>query len=181
VDRYHRARVALHWIIAAAALCQLALGWWMIGIPKTPPGLRAGWFNVHKSIGLTIGMAMLLRAWLWWRFPAPPLPASMPRWQAIAARANHALLYACLIVMPLSGYLGSSFTKYPIMYFGFALPHWGWDAPLLKEICSTVHFTTVCTLMALLALHIAAALKHAFVDRDAILRRMWFWTQGERS
>jgi cytochrome b561 len=99
----------------------------------------------------------------------------MPRWQRIAAAASHHLLYVCMIVQPLSGYLGSSFTKYPIIYFGTKLPHWGWDAPALKEICSTVHLTSATILIALVALHIAAALKHRFVDRDRVFQRMWRW------
>ena len=181
MDRYHPARIALHWIIAAAVLGQLALGWWMLDIPKTPPGLRADWFNVHKSIGLTIGAAMVLRVWLWWRFPSPPLPASIPRWQAVVARSTHVLLYVCLLVLPISGYLGSSFSKYPVKYFGFTLPQWGWDAPLLKELFSAGHYLTVWTLIVALALHVVAALKHAFIDRDTIVRRIWFSTRGDKS
>ena len=63
-DRYDKAAIALHWAIAALALAQIALGWWMIEIPKDPPGVRASWFNLHKSIGMTIGLLMLARlAW----------------------------------------------------------------------------------------------------------------------
>ena len=171
--RYDGVAIGLHWIIALLALAQLALGWWMIDLPKSPPGLRAGWFNLHKSIGLTTGLLMLVR--LGWRFSHRPplLPASLPRWQAQAAQANHLLLYACLIALPLSGYLGSSFTRYPIKYFGVTLPHWGWDVPVLKEICSGVHFGAVCVLLAVLALHVAAALKHLLVERDGVFDRMW--------
>jgi len=64
----------MHWILAIALFAQLALGWWMLELPKSPPGLRAGWFNVHKSIGMTIGLLMLAR--LGWRLShvAPALP-----------------------------------------------------------------------------------------------------------
>ena len=173
--RYHSVSIALHWIIALLVFGQIALGWWMQEIPKSPPGLRAGWFNLHKSVGLTIGMLMLLR--LGWRLrrPAPPLPETMPRWQVQAARASHFLLYACLIVQPLWGYLGSSFTPYPIKYFGVTLPNWGWDSPALKDLFSALHFGTACLLMALIVLHVAAALKHLLVDRDDVFRRMWPW------
>ena len=84
-ERYGRVAMALHWAIALLALFQIGLGWWMIDIPKSPPGLRAGWFNVHKSFGITIGLLMLAR--LGWRLghAPPPLPASLPRWQARAA------------------------------------------------------------------------------------------------
>ena len=173
--RYHSFSIALHWVIALLVLAQLALGWWMLELPKSPPGLRASWFNLHKSIGLSIGALMLVR--LGWRLghPAPPLPSTMPGWQARAARISHFLLYACLVLQPLWGYLGSSFTRYPIKYFGLTLPHWGWDAPALKDLFSALHFGTACVLMAVLSLHVAAALKHLLIDRDGVFQRMWPW------
>lgn len=171
--RYTRTAVVLHWLVAALVFGQLALGWWMIGLPERPPGLQAGWFNLHKSIGLTIALLMLARLWWRARHPAPPLPESIPRWQALAARVNHRLLYACLLLLPLSGYLGSSFSGYPIKYFGIPLPSWGWASPALKEFFSEVHFVTVCVLFALIMLHVAAALKHLLVNRDGVFARMW--------
>lgn len=171
--RYGGVAIALHWLVAALVLGQLALGWWMIDLPKSPPGLRAGWFNVHKSIGLTIGLLMLGRLWWRSRHAPPPLPASLPRLQVLAARANHAALYVCLLLMPLSGYLGSVFSGYPIKYFGIVLPQWGWASPTLKEFFSGVHLATVWVLMALIALHLGAALKHLLVNRDGVFARMW--------
>ena len=170
--RYDAVALALHWSIALLALVQLALGWWMIDIPKTPVGVRAAWFNLHKSIGLTIGLLMLAR--LGWRLvhATPGLPGWLPRWQARVARASHALLYGALIVQPLVGYLGSSFTSYPILYFGRTLPHWGWDSPALKALCSEVHLALAGFITALVALHIAAALRH-LVRRDGVFDRMW--------
>ena len=91
--------------------------------------MRASWFNMHKSIGITLAVLIVVR--VLWRFAhrAPPLPATMPKWERIAAKTNHVLLYVCMVVMPVSGYLGSSFTKYPILYWGVKLPQWGWDSP----------------------------------------------------
>ena len=171
--RYTTTAIVLHWLIAAAVFAQVTLGVWMIGIPKAPPGVRAYWFNVHKSIGITIGLFVIAR--LLWRFvhKPPPLPPSVPAWQRLAAKISHYGLYVCLIVQPLSGYLGSSFTKYPIRYFGHTLPHWGWEAPALKELMSQVHFVTACIFVTLIALHVTAALKHRFVDRDGIFERMF--------
>lgn len=171
-ERYGTVAIALHWAVAVLVLGQIALGWWMLELPKSPPGLRADWFNLHKSLGLTIGLLVLLRLAWRWRHPAPALPASLPRWQARAARISHFLLYACLIAQPLVGYLGSSFTRYPVKYFGLTLPHWGWDAPALKELCSAVHLGIACLLTVLVAVHIAAALKHLLVNRDGVFQRM---------
>jgi cytochrome b561 len=170
--RYGRIAMALHWAIALLALAQITLGWWMIDIPKNPVGVRAWWFNLHKSIGLTIGALMVLR--LVWRLAhrAPALPKFMPRWQVRAARTSHFLLYAALILQPVVGYLGSSFTPYPIKYFGMTLPHWGWDSPPLKALCSNVHFALACLITTVVAVHIVAALSHLF-RRDGIFERMW--------
>ncbi|HTD91557.1 MAG TPA: cytochrome b [Burkholderiales bacterium] len=172
IEHYTRIAIVLHWLIALGVIWQIAIGWSMIEIPKNPPGARVYWFNFHKSIGLTLGMLILLR--VVWRFThgAPPLPASIPEWQRLAAKASHFGLYACMIIMPVSGYLGSSFTKYPIKYFGYTLPHWGWDAPAYKEICSQVHYVTVIVFIALIVIHFAAAVKH-MIARDGVIRRMW--------
>jgi cytochrome b561 len=171
--RYTATAIVLHWTIAAAVLAQISLGLWMVGIPKSPPGVRAWWFNVHKSIGITIALLVMVR--LVWRLThrPPALPATVRPWQRMAARISHRGLYTCLVVLPLSGYLGSSFTKYPILFFGVRLPHWGWDSPVLKEICSQVHFYAACLLIGLIVLHVCAALKHRFIDRDGVFERMF--------
>jgi cytochrome b561 len=167
---YSRATVALHWVLAAALFAQLALGWWMLDLPKSPPGLRAGWFNLHKSIGLTIGLLVLVH--LGWRL-SHRLDAhdSLPLWQRRAARLTHGLLYLCMLVMPLSGYLGSTFTQYPVRYFGIVLPDWNRDWPAAKQLMSGIHYGAVCLFMALVALHISAALWH-WLRRDKVCARM---------
>lgn len=177
-ERYTSVAIALHWIIALAVFIQISLGWWMQSVPKSPPGVRAYWYNVHKSIGLTIALLVLLR--LAWRLThrPPPLPARMPRWERFAAKVSHIGLYACLLIMPTAGYLGSNFTIYPIKYFGYKLPHWGWDAPALKDLCSDVHYYTAITFMTLIVIHVAAALKHLIVDRDGVFQRMWPWSRS---
>ena len=171
-ERYTHVAVTLHWLIAALIVSQLLLGWWMIGIPKEPVGVRAYWFNLHKSVGMSIAVLVLLR--LAWRFrhPAPALPASVPTWQRRAAAISHALLYACLLGMPLAGFLGSTFSGYPIKYFGLALPQWGYKSAPLKEFFSAVHLSLAWVFMTLIALHAGAALKH-LLDRDGVFSRMW--------
>ena len=172
-DRYTRVAVTLHWVIALGVLGQIAFGWWMIDIPKSPPGVRAYWFNIHKSIGITLGVLMIVRVVWGLMHRAPPLPDHIPAWQKLASKASHLALYVCMIIMPLSGYLGSSFTKYPIKYWGMTLPNWGWESPALKDICSDVHQITVIVFMVLIAIHIAAAVKH-MIGRDRVIQRIWF-------
>ena len=168
--RYTRVAVALHWLIAAVVVAQVAWGWLMQQVPKAPPGLRADAFNVHKSVGLCLFALMLVR--LGWRLAhaPPPLPP-LPRWQAAAARITHVGLYAALLAMPVAGYLGSVFSGYPVKWFGLTLPGWYPKAPLLKQWMSDVHLFTSVVLVALIALHVAGALQHA-LRGDGVLARM---------
>ncbi len=170
--RYDHVAITLHWLIAVGVLVQIALGWWMIDIPKQPEGVRAYWFNLHKSIGLSLAVLIALRvAWRLAHRP-PALPASVPRWQVRAARASHLLLYASMVVLPLAGYLGSNFSGYPIKYFGLTVSSWGWKDEGLKEFFSAVHYSAAWLFMTLIALHVAAALKHLLIDRDGVFARM---------
>ena len=171
--RYTNVAVALHWLIAVLVVTQLTLGWMMIGIPKEPVGVRAYWFNLHKSIGITIALLVFVRIAWRWRHPAPPLPAAVPGWQRRAAAASHALLYVCLIGMPIVGFLGSTFSGYPIKYFGVTLPQWGYKDDELKSLFSAVHLTLAWVFMTVIALHFSAAVKHLLVDRDGVFWRMW--------
>ena len=170
--RYDQVAMALHWLVAIGVIAQIALGLWMLDIPKLPAGVRASWFNLHKSIGITVGMLIVVR--LSWRLThrPPPLPSTMPRWQVRAAKASHWLLYACMLTMPLSGFLGSIFSGYPIRYFGTTLPNWGWKDDAAKEFLSTVHFVAAIMFVSLIKLHVLAALKHLFIDRDGVFHRM---------
>ena len=170
--RYDRVAMTLHWLVAIGVLAQIVLGLWMIEIPKQPVGVRVYWFNLHKSIGITLGVLIVAR--LAWRMAhrPPELPSTMRRWQVRAAGASHALLYVCMITMPLAGYLGSTFSGYPIRYFGVVLPDWGWKDEALKDFFSNVHFGTALLFISLITLHILAALKHLWIDRDGLFDRM---------
>jgi cytochrome b561 len=171
-ERYTRTAIALHWLIAALVLVEFAHGWWMQEIPKQPPGLRADAFNLHKSAGLVVLALMLIR--LGWRIAhRPPALPPMLKWQAFLAKANHVLLYTMVIAMPLSGYLGSVFSGYPIKWFGVTLPAWGWADPTIKDWMSVVHLTTSWILLVSLCLHITGTIKHTLAG-DRVMTRMGF-------
>jgi cytochrome b561 len=164
--------MAFHWLVAAAVLFMIGLGWTMGDIPRGTPE-RTFWFNLHKSIGVTVALVVILRLLWRWKNPPPPLPASVPSWQVNASRISHALLYLCLILMPLSGFAASQFTKYGVTYFGlFKIPPLGFENRVIYELLQGVHGVTASLLVLLVMLHVLAALKHLFVDRDGVFQRM---------
>lgn len=177
-QRHGSANIALHWLLAVALTYQVLLGWWMLDLPKSPPGLRAGWFNLHKSIGLSIGIVVLLRLALRLRHPVAPPP--LPAWQRRAASANHVLLYACMLLLPLTGYLGSEFSGYPVRFFGQVLPAWTGAWPTGKAFMSALHLALVWTFMVLVAVHVSAALWH-WHRRDGVTARMGLPTLGRKA
>jgi len=172
--RYDTIAVALHRILVVGILCQIALGLYLGEVPRNTPG-RTVWVNFHKSVGITLGVLILFR--LVWRLThrPPALPATMARWERIAARTSHAPLYLCMVGMPLSGYVATNFSKFGIMYFGLAeLPPWGYEDRQIYALFNGTHKTLAVLFIALIGIHVAAALKHAVIDRDGLLRRMWF-------
>jgi cytochrome b561 len=148
----------------------LGVGLYMVSLPKGLP-FKATLLNFHKSLGLTIFLLVLIRIFVRMASGRPPLPP-MRAWQRAAASATQVLLYAGMIVMPLSGYLGSSFNRFGTRFWGIALPKWGWDDAHLRSIFFGIHEVSAWVLIAAIALHILGALKHQFIDRDNLLSRM---------
>lgn len=170
--RYTRTAVALHWLLAVALLAQIGLGLYLQEVPRgTPP--RTVWVNFHKSIGITLAVLILVR--LAWRLThrPPPLPESMPPWQRRLAGLSHALLYACMVVVPLAGYTASNFSKYGVKYFNrWLLPPWGPESKPAYALLQAVHVGAAWVLIVLIALHIAAAIWHARRRDDPVFARM---------
>ena len=171
-ERYNRVMVLLHWALALGLIAQLGLGLWMEEIPKDPPGVRAYWFNLHKSIGIVLGFLVLWR--LGWRVThsVPPQLPNTPDWQAKVAKLNHGLMYVVMVMLPVSGFLGSSFSPYPVKFFGLVLPRF-WEAqPDFKSVLSEVHELAAFALIALVVLHLLAVVWHTVVKKDGLLSRM---------
>jgi cytochrome b561 len=164
--------IVLHWAIAVAVVGITVLGWWMQTIPKDPVGPRADAYNLHKSIGLTVLVLMVVR--LAWRAShRPPQLPPLPVWQARAAHAVHALLYVLLFVDAMSGYLGSAVSGFPVKFFGWVLPAWAAANVGLKEACSAVHLVSSWALVAAIGLHVMATFYHQWVLHDGLLWRIW--------
>ena len=172
-ETYGKTAKALHWIMFALIACSFGIGLWMAGLPLGPQRFRA--VPLHKAIGITIFALVLIRLLWLWRHPAPPLPASMPAWERYAAHASHWMLYLLMIVVPLSGFLMSSALGFSTVIFGVRLPDLLERNRELGDTLKAVHFFLNKTLLVLIAVHIGAALKHFFIDRDAVLHRMLPW------
>ena len=172
-ERYGRVAIALHWLIGLALLGQITFGFLLDDIaPRNTPA-RAGVINLHKSLGIVLGLLIIVR--LAWRLThrPPAWPRSMPAWQQRAARLGHRALYACMLVMPLSGYIGSNFSKYGVKLFGLTLHPWGPPLPSVYAFFNGLHDVTAWLFVALIAGHVMAALKHALVTRDGVFSSIW--------
>jgi cytochrome b561 len=169
----------LHWAVAALVLGQIALGWWAVSLPLSPRKLDL--FVWHKSVGMLILTLMGVR--LAWRLanPAPALPASAPSWERLAARVVHALLYALLVAMSLSGWVVSSAANVPFRIFWLIpLPRLVGPSREVAELFADVHLLLLVALSLLLLLHVAAAIRHHVVLRDDVLTRMLPWKGQHR-
>jgi cytochrome b561 len=172
-DRYTSTAIALHWLIAVLLLGQFIFGLMLEDIPRGTPA-RGFYVNLHKSSGMLIGLLIVAR--ITWRLThtPPSLPNSMPPWQRHVARFSHAVLYLCMLLMPLSGYLASNFSKYGVKFFNVVqLPPWGPNDKTLYAIFNQTHHLTALLLALFVGLHVLAVAKHMLIDRDGLLWRMW--------
>jgi cytochrome b561 len=169
--RYTIVAVVLHWFLAVVIVLGFLIGLQMSDEPPSP--LRVRWINYHKWIGVTILGLSVLR--LLWRFshPPPTLPESMQAWQRIASNWVHRALYLFFFIVPVAGWAYSSALGFHVVYLGLIpLPDLAPKDKALADVLIQVHATLAWTLAALVGLHVAAALKHHFLDKDGLLARM---------
>ena len=174
VNNYSKTSIVLHWLLAGFIFIQLSIGLDMVGIPKGLDGKRAFWFTLHKSLGICIAALVVYRL-LWRVRNGVPEPLnSMRPWEHLLSSTNHFLLYFCIILMPLSGILGSLFSNYPLNFFGVPLPKLIDHNILINALLSQVHQVTSYLFIFLISIHVLAALKHLFIDCDGVFGRMMF-------
>lgn len=172
MPRYTNFSVLLHWLIALLIISAFALGVTMVDIPGLTP-TKLKYFSWHKWLGVTV--LALACARLLWRLahPAPALPASMRVWEKTAAHGLHGALYALMFAVPVSGYFYSLAAGVPVVYLGVVpLPVLMEANQEWKPILKQVHYALNMALLACVALHVGAALKHLFIDRDGVFKRM---------
>ncbi len=161
----------LHWLVALLIFTQFALGWLAATWRLSPTQLNL--FVWHKSIGMLVLVLVVLR--LVWRLatPSPPLPAGMPRWEQAAARTSHVLLYVVMLGMPLTGWVINSAAGVPFkIFWRIPLPPITAAGKQLADAASLAHFWLGVLLAVILLVHIGAALRHHFIQRDDVLIRM---------
>lgn len=161
----------IHWLTAVLITWLFYLGLTMVDLPISPQKFQD--YALHKSLGLTVLVLLVVR--LIWRSltPPPPLPDEMRRRDAILAKAVHHGIYLLLVVIPLTGWLYSSATASPANYFGyFTVPDLIGTSETAGKVLRAIHDIAGKLLLVLLILHVAGAIKHHIVDRDDVLKRM---------
>ena len=190
--RYTKTAIILHWLIALGIFGMFALGWYMTDLPKEAPkattfdlfdwGIytlqlaepvspRTLYFNLHKSIGVTLFALIILR--VLWRFThkPPALLASLKNWERKLAKVGHHLLYLLMIAVPVTGLIMASYSKYGVKWFGMSLIS-GHGDDAMRKIYEQAHEIIGIVLLVVVALHILGALKHKFIDKDETMKRM---------
>ena len=170
-ERFGALTKLIHWTTLVLVAALFALGWYMVDLPLEPETFEV--YALHKSLGLTVlGLTVLRIAWRLSN-PRPPMLGAVATWQRIAARVSHGLLYTMLIALPMSGWLLSSAADFLPSWFGwFELPALVAPDDELRERSIVLHVVLGWCLLALLAVHIGAAVHHHSVVKDATLRRM---------
>jgi cytochrome b561 len=186
-EKYTKTAIALHWLIAIAVILQLASGIWMSDAieEKETRNLAYDVFQWHKALGLTVLILSLAR--LFWRLThkAPALPENMNKFERFAAHSSHILFYILMISVPLLGWAMVSVSVYglPTMYFGlFEWPHLSFlqglgDSENMHDIFEESHEIAAFAMLFLILIHLSAALKHHFIDKDNVLIRMLPFTK----
>jgi len=191
-SRYTRTAVVLHWLIAIFVIAMFILGWFMADLPKDAPkqtgfdllnlGIytwptseeispRAFYFNLHKSLGISIFALILIR--ILWRVTHKP-PALLTTYKAAErklATAAHHLLYLLMVAVPLSGLIMAIYGKYGVKWFGLDFIA-GLDNKAVREIFEPTHELVGIVFLVVIAIHVLGALKHKFIDKDDTLKRM---------
>jgi cytochrome b561 len=170
-DRWGWVTIGLHWLTVLAVVGLCVVGFLMQELPSGR--FKIDVYALHKSLGLTVLALTALR--LLWRLVAgaPRPEPGVPRWQRWAASGSHALLYAVLLAMPLSGWLYNSASGFPLRWFGtFRVPQLAGRDGDVAEFAEETHEFLFLVLAALVTVHALAALKHHYLDRDRTLWRM---------
>jgi cytochrome b561 len=170
-EKYTGVAMLLHWLMVLLIFTLFGLGWYMTELPKGSEE-RAWFFALHKSVGLTTALMVMLRV-IWRLTHDPPaLPEMIVYWKRRMAAATHHLLYVMMFLQPVSGYVSSSFSGHSTKFWGIPLPDWGWKDQALNELFTSIHVASSVALLSLIVLHILGAVHHGMTGEKSVLRRM---------
>lgn len=169
-EKFGKITILLHWVIAILIIGQLTLGTWMVRLPTSVQKLKFyGW---HKEIGALI-LALVIVRIAWRLMNITPTLDNLPRFEKFSARSMHLLLYLLMVFIPITGWLLTSAAGLQVSFFGwFLLPNLMPSNETLQSFFGETHEWLGYILIAAICLHTAAALKHHFINKDDILRRM---------
>lgn len=170
-DRYGFVSFVLHWTMAIIIIGLITVGLYMTRMPIS--SLKLKLYGFHKEFGLLILALIFIR--LAWRLSniTPRLPITLPAWQKLAARSVHFALYIFMLFMPITGWLVTSAAGLPASFFGwFVLPNLIEPNEAHRLLYAEIHKWLAYGLILTIAAHVGAALKHHFINKDNILRRM---------
>jgi len=169
--RYGAIAQLLHWLVVALIITQFLLA--LKAESLSPGPAKIAVLAQHKSFGMTIfGLAVIRLVWRLFN-PVPPMPVGPPQWQRAVAHVSHGALYTLIMITPLFGWMMSSARNFPVSWFGlFTFPDLIQPDKPKYEFFHEAHEVLAFTLLAIALVHAFAALKHHFVDRDDVLRRM---------
>jgi cytochrome b561 len=168
--QYTRVAVLFHWALALMLLLSFSFGVYMVDLPFSPSRIKQ--YNWHKWAGMTILALSLLRL-LWRLSHRPPAALPAPPLQRFAASFTHGLFYVLFFAVPLMGWAYSSAAGFPVVVYGvIPLPDWVSPNKELADTLKWMHKLLAYSLAAFVLLHVAAALKHHWFDKDRLLHRM---------
>ena len=171
-DGYGSVTKCLHWLIALSMIGMIWLGWWMVGL-----SYYDSWYNrglaLHRAIGMVVlGLACLF---LLWKLisRSPPLQKELKPWEKAGAHLAHGLLLLAIFAIPLTGYvISTSAGKGFSMFDLFEVPAYFASSEATRDLAITAHYYLAYGLIAVIAVHAGAALKHQLIDKHGTLKRM---------
>lgn len=169
IKTYNRWMQLMHWMLALLIISMLIVGFTM---ESYPDNYKRFTYNLHKSFGLTIFFLVLLRWVIRLQSKIPPAPRAIPKSQQLAAKYAHYVLYTCMLLMPISGYLMSTGGGHPVAWFGIE------TQPLIEKnkavygIAQEAHFIIGLVFASFISLHLLGTIKHHLFDKIPILNRM---------
>lgn len=192
IQKYSKPAIIMHWLTGLIIFIMFAIGWYMADLPKdaaktmsldlfdlgiytkqfaeaiTP---RTFYFNLHKSLGITVLALILVRVYIRFSKGYPAFPTTLKAWEVRLADLVHKGLYVLMVAMPLTGLVVAINSKYGISWFGLHLIS-GVDNKDMRDVFVEAHEAIAAILMTVIVVHVVAAIKHKVVDKDEVMERM---------